>query len=642
MNGSSGQAVIVNGVVAPQDSLFPQASQTAVSGTRAFREALDAAAAQDKKSNIKQIDRDSTGSGSEVRMNAQPALNEEVSIEAEGISPLSQESHEIDGETQQAVDSGTRNEKAVGNGLPTTERQPLPVVPRFADAGTGPSKATTQNLEVPPSAGKLVADGSAGSLAGNTPSNPSISSTASDTSRLPLSQAVPPSVGKRVADGTAGSRTGNTPSTASNTSRLGHSQIAVSQSPLTKVTSLGLSPSKAETSSINLLVSNDISAAKAYPSQSTMGDGLSRAAQGTTLWSSLEAATDSQLSPVISVERGTAQALELGARMQPSPVSDQGLATTSRPQGSVDQHPSNAQAANRTAREPNNPLRMPLGMSDLDPARMTRMSLDGASVGGGSVSERASSLGLGRGETMRGQLERTRFFQSVDGEGARKGVDSTVRLAKVEALVSELSSSAPRQVMAQSLTSSLLQPGQVAANLDPSPAATSSGSLSGQLAPKSLMPFTASASGIVNAKIDSAAWMEQIANHAKMAIKQDLRSVEIKLTPAHLGTIEILVAQDDESTQLAFFTKHAHVRDALESQLARLQKSFQEDGLELSDAWVSDQSLAEHRERQSASEHGDDWPGDALAEGISAQETLSATTDQRQQLDPERQLDVWA
>ena len=614
MNGSSGQAVIVNGAVAPKDSPFLQASQIAVSGASEFREALDAAGAKDKKIDIKQIDRDSLGSSGEARTDAQPALAEEAPIEAEGISPLSQESHEIDGETQQAVDSGTRNEKAVGNGLPTTERQPLPVVPRFADAGTGPSKATTQNLEVPPSAGKLVADGSAGSLAGNTPSNPSISSTASDTSRLPLSQAVPPSVGKRVADGTAGSRTGNTPSTASNTSRLGHSQIAVSQSPLTKVTSLGLSPSKAETSSINLLVSNDISAAKAYGSQSTMGDGLSRAAQ----------------------------ALELGARMQPSPVSDQGLAMTSRPQGSVDQHPSNAQAANRTAREPNNPLRMPLGMSDLDPARMTRMSLDGASVGGGSVSERASSLGLGRGETMRGQLERTRFFQSVDGEGARKGVDSTVRLAKVEALVSELSSSAPRQVMAQSLTSSLLQPGQVAANLDPSPAATSSGSLSGQLAPKSLMPFTASASGIVNAKIDSAAWMEQIANHAKMAIKQDLRSVEIKLTPAHLGTIEILVAQDDESTQLAFFTKHAHVRDALESQLARLQKSFQEDGLELSDAWVSDQSLAEHRERQSASEHGDDWPGDALAEGISAQETLSATTDQRQQLDPERQLDVWA
>ena len=577
MNGSSGQAVIGNGVVAPQDSLFPQASQTAVSGTRAFREALDAAAAQDKKNDIKQIDRDSLGSSGEAQTDAQPALAEEAPIEAEGSSPLPQESYEIDGETQQAVDSGTQNETAVGNGLPITERQPLPVVARFADAGTGPGKAPTQNLEVPASVSNLAGNSSAGSLTDNASSTSSTSSTASDTSRL------------------------------------GSSQVAVSQSLLTRVSSLGPSPSKAEGSSVNLPLSDDTSVPRAHGSRTMTGDGLSR----------------------------SAQALEFGARTQLSLLSDQGLAMSSRPQGSVDQS-SNAQIINRMAGELNNPLRMPLGLSDLDPARMARMSLDGASVAGGSVFERASSLGLGRGETIRGQLERTRFSQSVDGEGVRKGIDSSLRLAKVEALVSELSSSAPRQVMAQSSTSSLLQPSQVAANSDPSLAAASSGSLSGQLAPKSLMPFTASASGIVNAKIDSAAWMEQIASHAKMAIKQDLRSVEIKLTPAHLGTIEILVAQDDESTQLAFFTKHAHVRDALESQLARLQKFFQEDGLELSDAWVSDQSLAEHRERQSAAEHGDDWPGDRLSDGISSQETLSATADQRQKSDPDRQLDVWA
>jgi hypothetical protein len=603
MNGSSGQAVIVNGVVAPQDSLFPQASQTAVSGNKAFREALDAAAAQDKKIDVKQIDRDSLGSGGKARTDAQPALAEAAPIEAEGSSPLPQERHEMDGETQQAVDSGTQNETAVGNGLPITERQPLPVVARLTGSGTAAGQASVQNIEVPPSVSKLAGNSSAGSLTNNATS---------------------------------------TSSTASDTSRLGHSEVAVSQSLLTRVTPLGLSPSKAEGSPVNLPMSNDTSAPRAHGSQSTMGDGLSRAAQGAALLSSLESATDSELSLMISGERGTARALEFGARTQLSLLSDQGLAMSSRPQGSVDQHSSNAQAANRIAGELNHPLRMPLGMNDLDPARMTRISLDGGSVGGGSVSESASSLGLIRGETIRGQLERTRFSERVSGEGARKGIDSALRLAKVEALVSELSSSAPRQVMAQSSTSSLLQPSQVAANLDPSLAAASSGSLSGQLAPKNLMPFTASASGIVNAKIDSAAWMEQIANHAKMAIKQDLRSVEIKLTPAHLGTIEILVAQDDESTQLAFFTKHAHVRDALESQLARLQKFFQEDGLELSDAWVSDQSLAEHRERQSAAEHGDEWPGGTLADGTSAQETLSATADQRQKPDPDRQLDVWA
>ncbi len=95
-----------------------------------------------KKIDIKQIDRDSLGSSGEARTDAQQALAEAAPIEAEGSSPLPQERHEIDGETQQAVDSGTQNETAVGNGLPTTERQSLPVVARFADAGTGPGQAS--------------------------------------------------------------------------------------------------------------------------------------------------------------------------------------------------------------------------------------------------------------------------------------------------------------------------------------------------------------------------------------------------------------------------------------------------------------------------------------------------------------------
>ena len=175
MNGSSGQAVIVNGVVAPQDSLFPQASQSAVSGNKAFREALDAAAAQDKKIDVKQIDRDSLGSGGKARTDAQPALPEEAPIEAEGSSPLPQESYEIDGETQQAVDSGTQNETAVGNGLPTTERQSLPVVARLTGSGTVAGQASIQNVETPPPVSKLAGNSSAGSLTDNTSSTSSTS-----------------------------------------------------------------------------------------------------------------------------------------------------------------------------------------------------------------------------------------------------------------------------------------------------------------------------------------------------------------------------------------------------------------------------------------------------------------------------------
>ena len=500
MNGSSGQAAIVNGVVAPQDAPFLQANQSAVSGVREFREALDVAAAKEKNIELKQLDREPLRPASACGSNAQ-ANNIRVSpIETQDAALESWESQGTDDETYELLDSRLPEAYVSGKQLPAMDRQSLPVDVKF----TGSGRET--------SARAIVAE-----------------------------------------------------------------------------------PSSTETEAKRFLSSGG---------ETRIG---------------LMALT-----------------------------SDHGVAGNSRHQPLADQSGSsvqlaaNAQLATKTMAEGSQLLRTPLGINDLNSARMTRMSLDSAAVAAGSGSERATSLSLHRGETLRGQLERTRLSQRVDGEGARKGVDSALRLAKVEGLVSELSSTAPRLVMAQSSASSLLQPGQAAATLDPNLAATSSGSLTGQLAPKSLMPFTASASGIVNAKIDSAAWMEQIANHAKMAIKQDLRSVEIKLTPAHLGTIEILVAQDDESTQLAFFTKHAHVRDALESQLSRLQKFFQEDGLELSDAWVSDQSLAEHRERQSAAEHGDDRPGGTLADVISAQESVNASADQRQKPDPDRQLDVWA
>jgi hypothetical protein len=548
MTGSSGQAVIVNGVVAPQDAPFLQANQSAVSGARGFREAIDVAAAQEKNIDLKQLDRDSLGPASACCTNAQASGIRVSPIETQGGALEFWESQGTDDETYELLDSRIPEAYVSGKQLPAMDRQSLPVDVQFAGSGRESGNSPVANAGSASAISTLVAK-SNGSAA-----NSEI------------------------------------------TSKIGES--ALKDVPLRQDSSAR--------AIVTDLSSTGTESRRFLPSGGETRIGLM----------------------ALTSDHGVA------GNSRHQPIADQS--------GSSVQLATNAQLATNTMAEGSQLLRTPLGINDLNSARMTRMSLDSAAVAAGSGSERATSLGLNRGESLRGQLERTRLSQTVDGEGARKGIDSALRLAKVEALVSELSSSAPRQVMAQSSTSSLLHPGHAAANPDPSLAATSSGSLLGQLAPKSLMPFTASASGIVNAKIDSAAWMEQIANHAKMAIKQDLRSVEIKLTPAHLGTIEILVAQDDESTQLAFFTKHAHVRDALESQLSRLQKFFQEDGLELSDAWVSDQSLAEHRERQSAAEHGDDRPGGTLADVISAQESVNASADQRQKPDPDRQLDVWA
>jgi flagellar hook-length control protein FliK len=94
--------------------------------------------------------------------------------------------------------------------------------------------------------------------------------------------------------------------------------------------------------------------------------------------------------------------------------------------------------------------------------------------------------------------------------------------------------------------------------------------------------------------------VRQMGQHAKMMLTGKVQFAELKLTPANLGTVEILMKQENDQTTLVFFSKNPAVREAIENNLLRLQKNFEEDGLMLGQASVSDQSLAEHKEQMDA------------------------------------------
>ena len=136
------------------------------------------------------------------------------------------------------------------------------------------------------------------------------------------------------------------------------------------------------------------------------------------------------------------------------------------------------------------------------------------------------------------------------------------------------------------------------------------------------------------------AWQTELGQHARMMVRENLRFAEIELKPARLGTIEILVTQEKDQTSLMFFTKNPVVRDALEAGLLRLQKSFSEDGLNLGNTQVSDQSLSEHREQQkhaSGQQQSADLQSDSVAhsaQGSGSQQVLSTL--------PEGMVDTWA
>jgi flagellar hook-length control protein FliK len=73
---------------------------------------------------------------------------------------------------------------------------------------------------------------------------------------------------------------------------------------------------------------------------------------------------------------------------------------------------------------------------------------------------------------------------------------------------------------------------------------------------------------------------------------QNLKSAEIQLDPQELGRLEVRIEMNKDQTQVTFLSPHAGVRDALEGQMVRLREMFSQQGMNLVDVNVSDQSLA--------------------------------------------------
>ena len=76
-----------------------------------------------------------------------------------------------------------------------------------------------------------------------------------------------------------------------------------------------------------------------------------------------------------------------------------------------------------------------------------------------------------------------------------------------------------------------------------------------------------------------------------MMAGNQLRSAEIRLTPAELGPLRVQVAVDDGAAHVTFHAQHAVTRDAIEQALPRLREMLAESGLSLGQADVSDRGV---------------------------------------------------
>ena len=117
-------------------------------------------------------------------------------------------------------------------------------------------------------------------------------------------------------------------------------------------------------------------------------------------------------------------------------------------------------------------------------------------------------------------------------------------------------------------------------------------------------------------------WSEAVVDRVMWLSSQNLKSAEIQLDPADLGRLEVRVNLSQDQAQVTFASPNAGVRDALEGQMHRLRELFAQQGMNLADANVSDQSLNRGWQGQGESARGgggsrdDLLAGDELQSGV--------------------------
>ncbi|MFN3882834.1 MAG: flagellar hook-length control protein FliK [Nitrincola lacisaponensis] len=106
-------------------------------------------------------------------------------------------------------------------------------------------------------------------------------------------------------------------------------------------------------------------------------------------------------------------------------------------------------------------------------------------------------------------------------------------------------------------------------------------------------------------KMLNPAWSRALGERAVMMAQQGPRIAEVRLDPPELGSLRIRVQiHGNDQVSLSFNAPNAAVREVLEQSLPRLREMFNEQGMNLADASVSDQSAQEHSDRTQRDERG--------------------------------------
>ncbi len=118
-------------------------------------------------------------------------------------------------------------------------------------------------------------------------------------------------------------------------------------------------------------------------------------------------------------------------------------------------------------------------------------------------------------------------------------------------------------------------------------------------------------------------WSEQIAKRIGIMSSEKLQTVHIQLDPPELGSLEVKIKIQNDQMQVAFSSNHSQVRDALEAQSPRLKEMLEQQGINLADVNVSDQSQQQAGTGTNDAQSDQDGPLSAMSDDTDNQEQVS-------------------
>jgi flagellar hook-length control protein FliK len=97
----------------------------------------------------------------------------------------------------------------------------------------------------------------------------------------------------------------------------------------------------------------------------------------------------------------------------------------------------------------------------------------------------------------------------------------------------------------------------------------------------------------VHTPVGTAAWADEIGSRLIVMTEQGKQTASLRLSPEHLGPLEISITMRDDKASVWFGAAHADTRAAIEHALPRLRELFESQGLSLADSGVFRESPRE-------------------------------------------------